>query len=184
MAQFAGAVPGLTDPLAPPVIKPVWQTVREAALQPQASLKVPPPIVASGLPVPRWVTIKAGRVNVRRGPSMEQDILWTYVRAGMPIEVIAEYDTWRRIRDADGATGWVKSAMLDGRRNVVIRGRLNAEFMSEPKDESRTVAYAEPGLVAELVSCAGAWCEVTSRGYDGYVRRDRLWGVYPHETIR
>lgn len=115
---------------------------------------------------------------------MEQDILWTYVKSGMPIEVIAEYDTWRRIRDADGRTGWVKSAMLDGRRNVLIRGQLNAELRSVPEDEGRTVAYAAPGLVAELVSCAGAWCEITSRGYDGYVRRDRLWGVYPHETIR
>ncbi|MEQ1753965.1 MAG: SH3 domain-containing protein [Micropepsaceae bacterium] len=166
-------------------MRPVAPAVQEAALRPQSRLKVPPPpMVASGLPVPRWVTIKAGRVNVRRGPSMEQDILWTYVKSGMPIEVIAEYDTWRRIRDADGRTGWVKSAMLDGRRNVLIRGQLNAELRSVPEDEGRTVAYAAPGLVAELVSCAGAWCEITSRGYDGYVRRDRLWGVYPHETIR
>jgi SH3-like domain-containing protein len=144
---------------------------------------VPPPIVATGLPVPRWVTIKAGRVNVRRGPSMDQDILWTYVKPGTPIEIIAEYDSWRRIRDANGSVGWVKGAMLDGRRNVLVTGGVNAPLLSEPRDDARTLAYAAPGLVARLLSCAGRWCSISSRGYEGYVQRNRLWGVHASEHV-
>ncbi|MBL8782387.1 MAG: SH3 domain-containing protein [Alphaproteobacteria bacterium] len=153
----------------------------EAALAPAP---VAPPMVATGMPVPRWVTVKAERVNVRRGPSLDQDVLWTYVKTGTPVEVIAEYDAWRRIRDVDGVTGWVKGAMLDGRRNVVVTGRVNTAILGEPKADAEAVAFAEPGLVAKLVACAGEWCEISSRGYDGYVARDRLWGVYEHETVK
>ncbi len=150
----------------------------------EAALHVPPPIVATGMPVPRWVTVKAERVNVRRGPSREHDVLWTYVKPGTPVEVIAEYDSWRRIRDADGGTGWVTAALLDGRRNVVVTGRVNTAILGRPKADAEAIAFAQPGVVAKLLGCAGEWCEISTRGYDGYVARDRLWGVYEGETVR
>jgi SH3-like domain-containing protein len=149
-----------------------------------ATVSVPPPIVATGMPVPRWVTIKAQRVNVRRGPSLEQDVLWTYVKPGLPVEVIAEYDSWRRIKDADGSTGWVKSVMLDGRRRVMFTGNVNTALLSEPNGEADAVALAAPGLIADLVACDGEWCEVSARGYDGFVTRDRLWGVRANDNGR
>jgi len=159
-------------------VKPVL----EAALHETPA--APPSIVATGMPVPRWVSVKAERVNVRRGPSFEQDVLWTYVKPGVPVEIIAEYNTWRRIRDAEGNTGWVKGALLDGRRTVAVQGRVNTAILGAPKADANVVAYAEPGLLARLVSCEGEWCEVSTRGYDGFVSRDRLWGVYEDETVR
>jgi SH3-like domain-containing protein len=158
--------------------------VMEAALHETPATRVPPPIVATGMPVPRWVSVKAERVNVRRGPSFDQQVLWTYVKPGLPVEVIAEYDTWRRIRDVNGDTGWVKGSLLDGRRTVTVQGRVNTALLGAPKADADVVAYAEPGLVARLVSCQGEWCEVSTRGYDGFVSRDRLWGVYADETVR
>ncbi len=149
-----------------------------------ATVSVPPPIVATGMPVPRWVTIKAQRVNVRRGPSLEHDVLWTYVKPGLPVEIIAEYDSWRRIRDVDGGTGWVKSVMLDGRRRVMFTGLVNTALLNEPNGEADAVALAAPGLIADLVACDGEWCEVSARGYDGFVTRDRLWGVRPTDNGR
>jgi len=154
----------------------------QASLEPAA--KIPPPIVATGLPVPRWVSVKSGRVNVRRGPSFDQDVLWIYVRPGLPLEVIEEYDTWRKVRDLDGSVGWVKSAMLDGRRTVVTKGNVNTLIMSEPKTDSTVVAYAEPGVYAKLESCVGTWCAISARGYDGFVMRNQLAGIYAHETIK
>jgi|CXWL01.1.fsa_nt_gi SH3-like domain-containing protein len=154
------------------------------ALDVVALATVPPPSVATGMPVPRWVTIKAGRVNVRRGPSLEDNVLWTYVRPGLPVEIIAEYDSWRRIRDVEGQTGWVKSVMLDGRRRVLFTGRVNTAILREPKGEADAVALAAPGLIADLVACDGEWCEVSARGYDGFVTRDRLWGVRANDNGR
>jgi len=120
-ATFAAASPTRED-----VPMPRPKPMLEAALAP---VPATPSIVATGMPVPRWVTVKAERVNVRRGPSLAQDVLWTYVKTGTPVEVIAEYDAWRRIRDVDGSTGWVKGAMLDGRRNVVVTGRVNTAIL-------------------------------------------------------
>lgn len=150
----------------------------------EAALHVRPPIVATGMKVPRWVTVKASEMHLRQGPSLEAKILWKYVKPGIPVEVIAEYNAWRRVRDADGVTGWVHASLLDGRRNVVVTGRVNTALLSEPKADAAAIAYASPGLVARLVACRGEWCEVSSRGYDGFVARDRLFGVYEDETIR
>ena len=154
----------------------------EAALQPAVTAAPAQRIAPSGLPVPRWVSVKAGRVNVRRGPSFDQDVVWIYVRAGVPVEIIAEFDTWRRIRDASGDTGWVKAAMLEGRRNVIVTGRVNTAMLAQAKADAEVVAYAAPGLQARLKGCDGEWCEISARGFDGFVTRDRLWGVYSDES--
>ncbi len=169
---YAAAEAAIPEPRA----KPATETVLDGA--------VPPPIVATGMPVPRWVTIKARRVNVRRGPSLEHDVLWTYVMPGLPVEITAEYESWRRIRDVNGEVGWVKSVMLDNRRRVMFTGRVNTAILSEPSAEAQAVALAAPGLVADLSGCEGEWCEVSARGYDGFVPRDRLWGVRPIDNGR
>ena len=179
LAPLASGKPSVREQMPQPRPKPVV----EALLHVPATPVVRPPMVASGLPVPRWVTVKAARVNVRRGPALDLEVLWTYVKPGVPVEVIAEYDTWRRIRDADGGTGWVKAAMLDGRRNVTVKGNVNTAILRAPKADADAVAFAEPGLVAKLVACEGEWCEISTRGYDGFVTRDRLWGVYETETL-
>lgn len=168
------------DAASVPAPKP--KPIVEAALQIPAGPITPPPIVATGLPVPRWVTLKAERVNVRRGPSTDQELLWTYVKPGLPVEIIAEYDGWRRIRDEGGSTGWVRAALLDGRRNVVVTGDGQMALLNAPKADAEAIAYAEPGLLAELVACEGAWCEVSTRGYDGYLPRERLWGVHAKDS--
>ena len=180
LAPLAGAKTIVGDHIPQPRPKPVV----EAALHPATAPIVPPPIVATGLPVPRWVTVKAGRVNVRRGPSLDLEVLWTYVKPGVPVEITAEYDTWRRIRDVDGAVGWVKAAMLDGRRNVMLTGRVNTAILDKPQADADAIAYGEPGLIAQLVACGGEWCEISTRGYDGFVSRDRLWGVYENEVVK
>ncbi len=137
-------------------------------------------IGASGLPVPRFVSLKSGEVYLREGPSPEHRVEWVYVRRGLPVEVIAEYDVWRRIRDADGVVGWVHKQMLDGRRSVLMTGTQNVELREGP--EGAVIAYAEPGVIAKLKACGGSWCEVEAQSIDAYVPRDRIWGVYENDT--
>lgn len=158
-------------------ISPTQPTLAVVATTPDRPAQTGP----SGLPIPRWVSLKAGRVNVRQGPSSDHAILWTYVREGLPVEVIAEYDTWRRIRDRSGETGWVRQQLISGRRMVVVTGSDNVPITAKPGILDNVVAFAAPGLVAELQACQGFWCEVSARGYDGFVPRGRLWGVYTKE---
>ncbi len=142
---------------------------------------------ASGLPVPRYVSLKSGRINVRRGPGNDYPIEWVFEKRGLPVEVTAESDRWRRIRDREGDVGWVWHSMLDGRRTALIENRAGettpVAIHTEPDAAAAVVAYAEPGVIAQLASCKGEWCEVKASGYEGWTLRDKLWGTYPNENF-
>jgi SH3-like domain-containing protein len=147
----------------------------------------------TGLPVPRYVSLKTDRVNLREGPSKEHRTAWVFQRAGLPVEIVAEFETWRRIRDAEGTEGWVLHSLLSGRRTALVMPWAKGEVQPIPLQEragerAEVVARLQPGVIANVRQCSAAWCRVTvpqddGRNLDGYVRQDRLWGVYPNEKV-
>ena len=139
-------------------------------------------IKTSGLPVPRFVSIRSNAVNAHSGPSTKYPIEWVFSRRGMPVEVVAEFDTWRRIRDRDGGEGWVLQGMLSAKRSVIVIGGVRT-LHHDPVPNSRPVANAEPGVICQLLHCRDEWCEVDADGYHGWLKRAELWGVYPKESI-
>src|SRR5829696_9141419 len=148
---------------------------------------------ATGLPVPRYVSLKTDRVNLREGPSKDHRTLWVFQRAGLPVEITAEFETWRRIRDAEGTEGWVLHSLLSGRRTALVMPWAKGEVAPIPLQEragerAEVVARLQPGVIANVKQCSAAWCRVTvpqtdGRDLDGYIRQDRLWGVYPNEKV-
>ncbi|MGL4728996.1 MAG: SH3 domain-containing protein [Bosea sp. (in: a-proteobacteria)] len=142
----------------------------------------------TGLPVPRFVSLKSDRVNLREGPSKDHRTSWVFQRAGMPVEITAEFETWRRVRDADGVEGWVLHSLLSGRRTALImpwaKDKTEQVVLAERADERAAVlARLQPGVIANVKACAGNWCRVVVDGIDGFVRQERLWGVYPNERL-
>lgn len=140
----------------------------------------------SGLPIPRFVSLKSDRVNVRAGPNKDQDVRWVYTRAGMPVEITAEFENWRRIRDWEGAEGWVYHSLLSGKRTAVVVPQLKSELVplySDPDGESAVTARLQAGVLGSLRSCDGTWCRFSGKNFSGYIRQDRLWGAYPKEKV-
>jgi SH3-like domain-containing protein len=140
----------------------------------------------SGLPVPRFVSLKADRVNVRRGPNKDQDVRWVYTRAGMPVEIIAEFENWRRVRDWEGAEGWVYHSLLSGKRTAIVVPTLKNDLVPLHEDadvKSTVVAKLQAGVLGSLKSCTGNWCEFAGKGFDGWIQQDRVWGAYPNEKV-
>lgn len=140
----------------------------------------------SGLPVPRFVSIKSDRVNVRGGPSREYDVAWVYARAGLPVEITAEFENWRRIRDWEGQEGWVYHSMLSGRRMAMVSSRGQDETLPlrvKADGEAGLVAKLQAGVTGQVKACTGQWCRMQGEGYDGWIRQERLWGVYPNEKF-
>jgi SH3-like domain-containing protein len=140
----------------------------------------------SGLAVPRFVSLKADRVNVRRGPNKDQEVRWVYTRAGMPVEITAEFENWRRIRDWEGSEGWVYHSMLSGRRTAVVVPTLKGDLVplyDSPDLKSQVVAKLQAGVLGSLKSCTGTWCEFAGKGFAGWIRQERLWGAYPNEKV-
>lgn len=140
----------------------------------------------SGLPLPRFVSLKADRVNVRGGPDRDHDVSWVYTRAGLPVEITAESDNWRRIRDWEGAEGWVYHSMLSGRRTAVVTAKNKGDVVplyAHADATSTLVARLQAGVVASVKQCSGTWCRIQGTGFDGYIAQERLWGVYPSEKV-
>lgn len=140
----------------------------------------------SGLPLPRFVSLKAEKVNVRRGPNSDYPVSWVFQRRGLPVEIIAESENWRRIRDSEGAEGWILQNMLSGKRTAMVapwRPNENFPLHAEPGKEGALVARIAAGVVAEIGKCRREWCEVSAGGFDGYIEQANLWGVYPGENL-
>lgn len=142
----------------------------------------------TGLPVPRYVSLKNDRVNLREGPSKEHRTSWVFQRAGLPVEITGEFETWRRIRDVEGAEGWVLHSLLSGRRTALImpwskKPEDMIALRERADDNAQVVARLSPNVLASIRSCAGSWCRVTVADHEGFIRQDRLWGVYPNERM-
>lgn len=146
----------------------------------------------SGLPLPRFVSLKSNRVNVRVGPGQEYEVSWIYVRGGLPVEVTQEFDNWRQVRDSAGNEGWVFHSLLSGRRTAIVApwgGRSEPlPLYRERNPGAKLNARLETGLLIKVNECDGTWCQAeidapNDETYDGFVQQERLWGVYPGEIF-
>lgn len=145
--------------------------------------------MTSGLPLPRFVTLKAKKINLRVGPGQDYAVSWLYVKSGLPVEIVQEFDNWRRIRDADGTEGWVFHSMLSGDRTAIaapwMKDKTNI-FVNMHNDERETasvVARMQPGVVMKIDECNGTWCHAVADGVKGYVSQAEIWGAYPGEAF-
>jgi len=165
----------------------VCLALQSAALAQSAPGKVIERKGASGLPLPRFVSLKSDRVNVRKGPSTDHAVQWVFSRAGLPVEVIAESDNWRQVRDADGSEGWVFHSLLSGRRTALVmpwsKEDQQIAIYRRRSSSSGSVARVEPGVLGILLSCDGNWCDFSVNGYSGWIEQERLWGVYSGERL-
>jgi SH3-like domain-containing protein len=137
----------------------------------------------SGLPLPRFASLRADEANVRAGPGTRYPIDWVFRRKGMPVEIVAEYENYRKIRDWQGASGWVHHSLLTGKRSFIIPSKA-ASLHKTPAKTAEVIAKLEPEVTGEIRSCSGDWCRVrVSSGVSGWLERTAFWGVYKSEPI-
>ena len=170
----ATALPALSQEVAPakaPAVAPAVEPTNKDAVK-----------YRSGLPVPRFASLRAGKAYMRAGPGKEYPVTWMFVRSGTPLEVVAEWNVWRKVRDADGTEGWMDRAMLSTDRTLQIT-KQTRELRARPDLSSPIVLRAEPGVVMRVTMCADRWCRVEGEGRSGYILREQGFGVYPSENI-
>ncbi|MDZ4792342.1 MAG: SH3 domain-containing protein [Hyphomicrobiales bacterium] len=155
-----------------------------AAAQQAPERKIGP----SGQPLPRFVSLKADEVSVRKGPGWDHGVAWVFRRAGLPVEVIAEFDVWRQVRDSESATGWVHGRLLSGRRTGLVAPWVKEDkpytLHTAPSSLSPTAARLQPGVLTDVLSCDEGWCNVSAGEVTGWVQQDALFGVYPNEPVQ
>lgn len=136
----------------------------------------------TNLPLPRFVSMKASEGNIRRGPSLTHRIDWVFRHEDVPLEITAEHGHWRRVRDRDGAGGWIHYSLLSGVRTVIIEKDM-LEITSRPDPASIVVAQLELGVVARVEECLSEWCRLSAGGYKGWAEKSHLWGIKPDELL-
>jgi SH3-like domain-containing protein len=158
------------------------------AAQSQASAA----LQGTGLPVPRFVSLKSDRVHIRQGPGTEYKVVWVFQRIGLPVEVLGEFEGWRQVRDSEGATGWVLQALVSGRRTALVlpweiksgERPVQVPLRGSDRESASPIVLLEAGVIANIRSCDGSWCYVSVGEYRGYIEQKKLWGVYAEEVIR
>jgi SH3-like domain-containing protein len=132
---------------------------------------------------PYWASISASKALMRTGPGRNYPATWLYLRPDLPIRVVETYPNWRKVKDPDGATGWMLQRLLSDARTGLVIGNETQPMHEEPREDSKVRFRAEPGVVGRLSKCDGHWCRFDVVGRQGYIREDRLWGVEPGETL-
>ena len=166
---------------------------RRRALAMLAALSVSPDMALADpigpvtkLPLPRYASLKTDRVNLREGPSKDHPTKWVYERAGLPVEITAEFEIWRRVRDSEGVEGWVLHSLLSGRRTALVTPNKtgeNSSIYARPSPSADLAATLQSGVIVNIRNCDGAWCLIDGDGFKGYIQQVKLWGVYPNEKI-
>jgi SH3-like domain-containing protein len=150
----------------------------------------------TGLPLPRFVSLKSSDTNLRKGPNVRFPISWHYQRKGYPMMLVAEFENWRKLKDFDGSEGWVHENLITGTRNVMIiankyktKNTMYLERKAEliifmhPDENSYPMARAQIGVLAKLKKCQKEWCKVKVENYSGWILKANLWGVGTEEVF-
>ncbi len=137
----------------------------------------------SGQTIPRFVSIKSDKVFVRAGPGVRYPIKWVFKKDGYPVEVVQEFDTWRKIKDHEGEEGWIHQTLLSGKRRGIVIQEKGAFMLKKPLDEATQIAFIENKVVVDIIQCDAQWCQVEVSGFKGWMIRKSIWGVYEGEQI-
>jgi SH3-like domain-containing protein len=132
---------------------------------------------------PYWASIASGQAMMRAGPGRNYPGTWLYVRRDLPVRVTEVHQSWRKIEDPDGTSGWMLVNLLSDARTAIVRGE-GPQPMYERPDAAAAIRFrAEPGVVGRISQCADGWCRLDVSGRGGFIRSEQIWGVEPGETV-
>lgn len=136
---------------------------------------VGPAAAQSDVELPYWASINVDDARMRKGPSPDVPVTWEYRRKDLPVRVVARFETWRKIEDPDGTTGWMAARLLSRTRTAIVTGGIQA-MRSEPSLSAAVAYRAEPGVVGRITDCKDGWCLFDVKGRKGWIQTDHIWG--------
>jgi len=136
---------------------------------PASALEGDNPFRSTAYPLPRFVSVAAGEAYVRTGPGTKYPIQWVFKRSGLPVEIILEFDHWRKIKDFEGQVGWLHKSLLSGKRSAMVKSEDTVSLYKKPEEQSRLLALIEPDVIVKILECGADQCRVDASGYKGWI---------------
>ena len=139
----------------------------------------------TGLTIPRFVSLRSNHINAHSGPGARYPIEWVYMQKSAPVEIIAEFELWRKIKDWQGSESWVHKSMLSGKRSVKVITPGENNVYAKDDFKAKIIAKVEDEVVGEIEKCPvnNSFCKIKFASITGWVPRQNLYGIYPEEII-
>ena len=139
---------------------------------------------STGLKIPRFVSLKSNEVNLRVGPSKNYPKELQYIRKNLPVEIIEEYELWRKITDIDGNKGWLHKSLIKAERYAIVITEKNNKAFVFNNPKGKKIGEIGVNNIVKLNSCLKEWCLINSTNKKGWVSKQNLWGVYDNEVYK
>lgn len=139
----------------------------------------------TGLTIPRFVSLRSNHINARSGPGARYPIEWVYMQKSAPVEIIAEFELWRKIKDWQGSESWVHKSMLSGRRTVKVTTPGENNIYDKPDYQAGVIARVEDEVVGDVKKCSAesGFCLIKFASIEGWIPKNSLFGIYKNENI-
>ena len=134
-------------------------------------------INGSGLKIPRMASLKKSLTYVRTGPGKEFPIKSEINQKGYPVEIIAEFNNWRKIKTRSNLSGWIHTQLLSSFKTGLIVS--NTLLKKRPLDSSKDLAKLLPDLLINIKKCKKEWCYIEvikNKNFFGWVKIKNIWG--------
>ena len=158
------------------------RNVKLALVLAAAMVSLPVSVSAQERAVPYWAAISAGDALMRTGPGRAYPAMWRYQRPGLPLKVVQVHNSWRKVRDMEGAEGWMAAVLLTAERSAIVVDNV-MPLHASPDSSTRVLWRVEPGVVGKIRKCSNGWCRFTTQGKTGWIRMSGLWGVEAGEQV-
>ena len=135
----------------------------------------------TGLDIPRFVSLKSDDANIRVGPSVNYPIKLKYVFQNLPLEIIDEFDVWRKSRDHEGNIGWIHKSLIKGDRFILINYDTNRDTNLFNIPNGKIIGIIKKNNILDLNLCILNLCKVTQNKFSGWLLKKNIWGVYDSE---
>jgi SH3-like domain-containing protein len=136
----------------------------------------------TGLPLPRYASLKDDEIYVRAGPGQRYPIKFIFQRDQLPVKITHEFAGWRKVIDARGNEGWVYGVLISGKRTALVTAD-NVKVRRSDENDARSVAELAKDVIVPIETCGVSYCLVKGEGYEGWVDRTTLWGIDPKESF-
>ena len=121
-------------------------------------------------------TLRNDIVNLRQGPSFDYPIKIFYKKKFLPVLVQDSLENFRKIRDHENNSGWIHISQLSKKKAAIVIDEELIMFSSSTI-YSNPVALVKKGRLLKIKKCKVEWCKVYSGEFNGWVKRDSLWGL-------